>query len=113
MLRSGQRALVRVNLRIANPEGYYGTITGHSGLAISDGVVAFPGTIDAGYRSKLCVILFNLGSDCYKVEKTNRIAQLIIRKYYDADFVNCDDTEFAKYCVTERGTDGFGSSSDF
>ena len=113
MLEAGQRALINVHLRVVIPDGYYGTISGRSGLANSKGVVAFPGTTDAGYRGKLCVILFKFGQDRYKVDKGNRIAQLIIRKCYDVYFVLYDDTEFTKYCNTERGIGGFGSSSGF
>ena len=113
VLRAGERALIRVDLQMAIPDDNYGSVVGRLGLANSRGVVAFLGTIDAGYRGIICVILFNFSNDCYKVEKGNRIVQLIIRKCYDVDFVLCDDVEFGKYFNTERGTDGFGSSLGF
>ena len=57
--------------------------------------------------------LFNLSDDYYKVEIGNRIAQIIIRKCCDVDFIECNPLDFEQYCHTERGTDGFGSSSGF
>ena len=113
VLRAGERALIRIDIQLAIPKGYYGSIVGRSGLANSRGVVAFPGTLGSDYREIVCVILFNLGHDYCKVEKGCRIAQLIIRKCYDVTFVLCDDTEFGKYCNTDRGSDGFGSSLGF
>ena len=74
LLRAGERALVRADLQMAIPKGYYGVIAGQSGLANKLGIVAFPGTVDAGYRGIVRAILFNLGSECYKVEIGNRIA---------------------------------------
>ena len=113
VLRAGERGLVRVDLQIAIPEGYYGIIAGRSGVANSRGVVAFPGTIDSDYRGIVCAILFNFGKDCYKVEIGSRIAQLIISKCYDLTFLLCSDFEFGRFCNTERGTDGFGSTLGF
>ena len=107
MLRAGQRALVRVDLQMAIPIGYYGSLCGRSGLANTRGVVAFPGVVDSGYRGIVCVILFNFSDTCYKVEKGSRIAQMLIKKCYNVDFVLCNDEEFGKYCDTDRGTDGF------
>ena len=63
VLRAGERVLIRVDLQMAIPEGYYGSIVGRSGLANNGGVVAFPRTIDSDYRGIACVILFDLGHD--------------------------------------------------
>ena len=57
VLTAGERALIRVDLQMAIPEEYYGSIVGRSGLANSRGVVAFPGTTDSDYRGIACVIL--------------------------------------------------------
>ena len=102
ILEPSGRALVRVDLNLAIPEGYYGSIVGRSGLANKQGIVAFPGTIDSDYRGVLCVILFNLSGDTYLVERGNRIAQIIIQKSCTVHFVECSDAEFNKFCNTER-----------
>ena len=97
VLRAGERGLMRVDLQMAIPEGYYGIIAGRSGLADSRGVVTFPGTIDSDYRGIVCVILFNFGKDCYKVKIGSRIAQKIISK--------CDDVTFLLYLLTTKDKD--------
>ena len=83
MLRTGQRALVRVDLQMAIPKGYYGSICGRSGLANTRGVVAFSGVVYSDYRGIVCVRLFNFSDTCYKVEKDSRIAQMLIKKCND------------------------------
>ena len=113
ILKPSRRGLLIVDLNLAIPEGYYGSIVGRSGLANKHGIVAFPGTIDSDYRGVLCVILFNLSGDTYLVERGNRIAQIIIQKYCTVHFVECSDAEFEKFCNTERDTGGFGSSLGF
>ena len=94
IIRPSGRALVRVDLQFAIPEGNYGSIVARSSLANKLGIVAFPGTIDSDYRGVVCVILFNLSSDTYRVEIGNRIAQMIIKKCCDVHFVECSDVEF-------------------
>ena len=95
------------------PKGYYGSIVGRSGLGNTKGIVVFPGTVDAGYTGIVGAILSNLSDDCYKVEIGNRIAQIIIRKCCNINFIECNPLDFEQYCHTERGNDGFGSSSGF
>ena len=111
--RQGERVLVRFDLPMAIPKGYYGAIVGRSGLANRLGSVAFRGTVDAGYRGINGVILLNLSDECYKVEIGNHIAQIIIQKCYNVHFVECSAVDLEKYCDTETGTDGFGSSLGF
>ena len=113
LLRRGERGLVRLDLQFAIPKGYYGSIVGRSGLANTKSIIVFPGTVDAGYRGIVGVIHFNLSDDCYKVEIGNHIAQIIIRKCCDVNFIECSPLDFEQYCHNERGTDGFGSSSGF
>ena len=113
IIRPSERALVRVDFQFVIPEGYYGSIVGRSGLANKLGIVAFPGTIDSDYRGVVCVILFNLSRDTYRVEIGNRFAQMIIKKCCDVYFVECSNLEFEKFCNTERDTGSFGSSLGF
>ena len=108
-----ERALVRVDLQFAIPEGYYGSMVGRSDLANKLDTVAFPGTIDSDYKGVVCVILSNLSSDTYHVEIGNRIAHMIIKKCCDVRFVECSNLEFEKFFNTERDTGGFGCSLGF
>lgn len=87
------------------PEGYYGQFASRSGLAIKHNVTAFSGVIDNGYRGEMIVRLRNHGHKDFRVEVGDRIAQLIILPYLEADGV-----EVMELDNTDRGADGFGST---
>lgn len=87
------------------PEGYYGQFASRSGLAIKHNVTAFSGVIDNGYRGEMVVRLRNHGHKDFRVEVGDRIAQLIILPYLEADGV-----EVMELDNTDRGADGFGST---
>ena len=78
-----------------------------SGLALKHGVTVLnsPGTIDAGYRGEVGVILVNLGAEPFVVEKGMKIAQLVVAPVTQADIV-----EVAEVDETDRGAGGFGST---
>lgn len=80
-LEPGQRSLVGTGVSIALPEGFAAFVVPRSGLAAKHGitVVNSPGTIDAGYRGEIKVILLNTdASEPYRIEAGDRIAQLIV-----------------------------------
>ncbi len=104
----GGRALISTGVAIAIPEGYAGFVQPRSGLAAKHGVTCLnsPGLIDSGYRGELKVLLINTDpKEEYKVEAGDRIAQLVIQKVEQADFVLGDSLD-----ATERGDGGFGST---
>ncbi len=78
-LLPGVRALVPTGLRIALPPGYEAQIRPRSGLALKHGVtlVNTPGTIDADYRGEIRIILINHGEDPFRIERGDRIAQIV------------------------------------
>ena len=96
-----------MDLIIAIPEGYYGRIVGHSGLANTHGITVHNGTIDSDYRGIMCVILSDLSNVEYEVETSNGIGQLIIEQCYTPKFVEVNEFNEEK---TKRGQRGFGSS---
>ncbi|MEY3373527.1 MAG: hypothetical protein RLZZ92_99 [Actinomycetota bacterium] len=103
-----QRALVPTGLAIALPPGYAGFIHPRSGRAAKEGLsmVNAPGTIDAGYRGEIQVILINLDSEKkITIKRGERIAQLVIKEVSQAEFV-----EVEQLPGTSRGEAGFGSS---
>ena len=107
-LASGERALVPTGIAIALPDGYVALVHPRSGLAIKYGVtmVNAPGTVDAGYRGELQVILINHDkSDSVSFKRGDRIAQLVIQKVERAEFV-----EVQELPGSGRGTGGFGST---
>lgn len=93
-------------LIVAAPPGYYYTIDGRSSLW-SKGIVPARGIIDAAYVGDLMIALLNISDWPYEVEAGNRIAQLVLHKTYEADFVEVES--FSPEYST-RGTNGFGSS---
>lgn len=107
VLKPGERTLVSTGLKIAVPEGYEAQIRPRSGLAIKNGIslVNTPGTIDAGYRGEIGVIVINHGQEEFVIEEGMRICQMVINKFEHVTFEEV--TELDK---TERGEGGFGHS---
>ena len=108
VLAPGERALVRTGLAIALPNGYVGLVHPRSGLGLKNGisVVNTPGTIDAGYRGEIGVVLINHDLyESFQVKKGDRIAQLVIQKVENADFKLVNQLP-----ESERATGGYGST---
>ncbi len=107
-LKPGERALVPTGLAIALPPGYAAFIHPRSGRAAREGLsmVNAPGTIDAGYRGEIQVILINLDKEeTIHIKRGERIAQLIIQEVARPEFV-----EVEQLPGTSRGDGGFGST---
>lgn len=101
------RVLVKTGLFIALPAGYEAQVRPRSGLAYKNGLTVLnsPGTIDADYRGEIGVILVNLSNEVFTVKDGERIAQLVVAKCEQAEFVETDILN-----ETERGAGGFGST---
>ena len=107
-LAPGERALVPTGISIALPDGYVALVHPRSGLAIKHGVtmVNAPGTVDAGYRGELKLILINHDpSESVSFKRGDRVAQLVIQQVERAEFI-----EVQELPGSGRGTDGFGST---
>ncbi len=106
-LKPMQRALIPTGLFIALPEGYEAQVRPRSGLAFKHGITVLntPGTIDADYRGEIGVILINLGQEDFVIQDGERIAQMVIAKYEQCDFIPVEALD-----QTERGEGGFGHS---
>jgi dUTP pyrophosphatase len=103
----GNRALIPTGIAIALPPGHEAQIRPRSGLAIRDGVTVLnaPGTIDADYRGEIQVILVNLGTEPFVIQRGTRIAQLVIAPILQVNLVECESLD-----STERSASGFGST---
>lgn len=104
----GGRALVPTGIAIALPVGTAGFIQPRSGLAMHHGVTCLntPGLIDSGYRDELRVLLVNLDPTApYRVERGDRIAQLVVQRVEHVVFVPVKDLG-----SSSRGLGGFGST---
>ena len=106
-LAPGARALVRTGLVLELPPDAEAQVRPRSGLALKHGVTVLntPGTIDAGYRGEVGVILINLGTEPFVVEKGMKIAQLVVAPVAQAEVV-----EVSAVDATDRGAGGFGST---
>lgn len=107
-LEPGQRFVVPTGLSIAFPEGYVCLVHPRSGLAAKNGitVVNAPGTIDAGYRGEIQVILLNTDSQSsFEIKRGDRIAQLVFQKVEAVEFQEVEELP-----SSERGVGGFGST---
>ena len=106
-LAPGARALVRTGLVLMLPPDAEAQVRPRSGLALKHGVTVLnsPGTIDAGYRGEVGVILVNLGAEPFVVEKGMKIAQLVVAPVAQAAVVEVSDVD-----ATDRGAGGIGST---
>jgi len=107
ILAPGERQLVPTGIAIAIPLGYEGQVRPRSGLAVRDGLTVLnaPGTIDADYRGEVQVLLVNHGTAAARVQRGDRIAQLVIAPVAAAVW-----QELAALPPSARGTGGFGST---
>ena len=107
----GGRAVVPTGVAVAIPEGYAGFVHPRSGLAHRLGLslVNAPGTIDAGYRGEIKVIVVNLDrSEPIELRRGDRIAQLVIQRVERAEFV-----EVEQLPESVRAEGGFGSTGGY
>ena len=105
VLKPLQRCLVPTGLYIALPEGFEAQIRPRSGLALKKGITLLntPGTIDADYRGEIGVIVINLSAEDFIIEDGERIAQMVIARYEQAEWQEVEVLE-----DTERGAGDFG-----
>src|SRR3954453_7129389 len=107
-LAPGERALVPTGVAVALPEGYVGLVHPRSGLAARFGVsiVNAPGTVDAGYRGEISVLLVNLDPhQPVRLSRGDRVAQLVVQRVERARFV-----EVQRLPGSARGAGGYGST---
>ncbi len=105
VLRPLERKLIKTGLFIALPEGYEAQIRPRSGLALKHGITVLntPGTIDADYRGEIGVCLINLSQDDFIINDGERIAQMVIARHEQGDFIVVSELD-----ETERGAGGYG-----
>lgn len=110
-LAPGERALVPTGVALALPSGFVALVHPRSGLAARHGlsIVNTPGTVDAGYRGEIKVLLINLDPhDAIVLRRGDRVAQLILQRVETARFVEVDVLP-----ESVRGQGGYGSTGGF
>ncbi len=105
VLHPMERRLVPTGLYIALPVGYEAQVRPRSGLALKHGITVLnaPGTIDADYRGEVGVLLINLSDKDFTVNDGERIAQMVIARCEQAEFLTVEQLD-----ETERGAGGYG-----
>src|SRR5579864_5009454 len=103
VLQPGVAQGVPTGIAIELPAGYEAQVRPRSGLALKHSITVNFGTIDPGYRGEIRVIMFNLGTEEYIIEKWDRIAKLIVSRY---EAIEWEEGELGD---SVRGAGGFGS----
>ena len=98
---------IKTGISVEIPVGFEMQVRPRSGLALKNGITVLnsPGTIDSDYRGEIVVILINHGKEPFLVKNGDRIAQIVLAKTEQANFIEKD-----KLTETERNQNGFGST---
>jgi dUTP pyrophosphatase len=107
VLSPGERGKIPTGLCLEIPSGFEGQVRARSGLAFRHGlaVVNAPGTIDSDYRGEVGVLVINLGKETLRIERGDRVAQLVIAPVAQVEIQVVADVD-----ETDRGAGGFGST---
>lgn len=105
VLEAGKVELISTNLIVEIPEGFEIQVRPRSGLAAKHGIglLNSPGTIDSDYRGEVKIILFNFSKEDFIIKRGDRIAQLILSKFYRAELNQAENLS-----TSSRGEGGFG-----
>lgn len=105
IIKSGEVKLVPTNLTVEIPIGYEIQVRPRSGLALKHGIglLNSPGTIDSDYRGEVGIIMNNFSKADFVVKRGDRIAQLVLSKFYQAEL-----EETSELAESIRGEGGFG-----
>lgn len=107
LIKAKSWELVKTGFSMELPTGYEAQVRSKSGLSLKSGLIVLnsPGTIDENYRGEVGVILMNVSDVDYKVEKHQKVAQMVINKVEHFKIIEVEETS-----STNRGTGGFGST---
>ena len=107
VIPSGKITLVPTGIFMELPVGYEAQVRPRSGLALKHGITVLntPGTIDAGYRGEVGVILINAGENDFAIARGDRVAQMVVQKLANVQLVAAEQLS-----ETARGAGGFGST---
>ena len=100
-----ERRLIPTGIFLEIPVGYEAQVRPRSGLALKNGITCLnsPGTIDSDYRGEINVLLINLSSLPFTINKNDRIAQMVVAKVEKAELILVQQLN-----ETERNAGGFG-----
>lgn len=105
LIGSKERALISTGISVEFPEEFVALVWDKSGIATKKGLTKIAGVIDSGYRGEWKIALLNVGSEEIKIEKGDKIAQVLFQKFKRAEIEEVDSLS-----ESVRGEGGFGSS---
>ncbi len=107
ILMPGEIKLIHTGIAISLPDDVEAQIRPRSGLALKNGITVLnsPGTIDAGYRGEIGIIVINHGKKSFEITVGTKIAQMVITPIIHAEIQEVVELE-----ESDRGSDGFGST---
>ncbi len=105
IIPAGEREIISTGLGFEIEGGFVGLVWDKSGLAANSGIKTMAGVLDSGYRGELKIVLLNTGKEDYKIEKRQKIAQLLIQPIVRAEVEEVDELS-----DSERGENRFGST---
>ena len=107
VLKGGEARAISTGIQVAIPEGYVGVIWDKSGISLKN-IHRLAGVVDSGYRGEIKVVMTNLSTEAFSVEKGMKIAQMLIQPIVRAKVVDSDELD-----DTSRGENGFGSTGKY
>lgn len=108
-IQGGETKFIPTGVAMEIPQGYVGLVYARSGIACKRGLAPANkvGVIDSDYRGEILVALHNHSAETQRIERGERIAQLVIAPYLTVQFTEADTLE-----ETARGAGGFGSTGN-
>ncbi|HET8574694.1 MAG TPA: dUTP diphosphatase [Candidatus Paceibacterota bacterium] len=105
VLSPGERKMIRTGIAMEIPHGFVGLIWDKGSVSMKYGLKTLGGVVDSGFRGEIKVGLVNLSGEDYKIEKHDKVAQMIVQEFEHAQIEEAEDLG-----KSERGEKGFGSS---
>ena len=107
VLKGGEARAIATGIQVAIPDGYVGLIWDKSGISLKN-IHRLAGVVDSGYRGEIKVVMTNLGTEAYSIEKGMKIAQMLIQPVSKVKVVDSEVLD-----DTSRGENGFGSTGNY
>lgn len=107
VLRGGEVRAISTGIQVAIPDGYVGLIWDKSGISLKN-IHRLAGVVDSGYRGEIKVVMANLSTEAFSIEKGMKIAQMLIQPVVRVKVVDSEELD-----DTSRGKNGFGSTGKY
>jgi dUTP pyrophosphatase len=107
VLKGGEARAISTGIQVAIPDGYVGMIWDKSGISLQN-IHRLAGVVDSGYRGEVKVVMTNLSTEAFSIEKGMKIAQMLIQPVSKVKVVDSEELD-----DTSRGEGGFGSTGKY